>query len=294
MPETHMLKPYRLRVRSTYDLMVSIIGQASRQASALLSIRKKACAHTLEQRQFALDWSADTTQSTPVMFKGYLASRRTSEVTGFPVLFYDHQHPYSKWVKYCNVFKPAIIVNAPIAYVIPQGWWAVIDLLKANGVVMTQLHKDTLIQVTAYHIESYHSLPQPYEKHHKNFNVSVSQKRQSLRFLQGDYLVRLNQAANRYLVETLEPTGNDGFFSWNFFDAVLQQKEGYSDYRWDTTAWRLLAADDRLRASFEARKSADSSFAASPDSQLYYIYKNSPWMEPAYMRYPVYRIEEGL
>ena len=33
------------------------------------------------------------------------------------------------------------------AYIIPQGWWKVIDLLKLNKVEMYQLKKDTIIEV---------------------------------------------------------------------------------------------------------------------------------------------------
>ncbi len=31
----------------------------------------------------------------------------------------------------------------------------------------------------------------------------------------------MNQKANRYIVETLEPQGVDSYFGWNFFDGIL-------------------------------------------------------------------------
>ncbi len=94
-----------------------------------------------------------------------------------------------------------------------------------NQVSFTRLSHDTFIKVTAYSINNYNSFPKPYEKHHKNYEVTISKTSQPIQFLKGDYLIKLNQPANRYLVETLEPEGDDGFFAWNFFDAVLQQKE---------------------------------------------------------------------
>ena len=101
---------------------------------------------------------------------------------------------------------------------------------------MQQFKRDTVIEVEVYRIDDYRSMPRPYEKHHKNSGVKVTPGMQKIRFLKGDHIIWLNQPANRYLVEMLEPTGDDSFFAWNFFDAVLQQKEGYSDYRWDDLA----------------------------------------------------------
>ena len=88
----------------------------------------------------------------------------------------------------------------------------------------------------------------------------------------------------------LEPTGDDSFFSWNFFDAILQQKEGYGDYRWDDLAAEVLKKDPALKARLEEKKAADPKFAGNGSAQLDFIYKNSPYYEPAHNRYPVYRM----
>jgi hypothetical protein len=159
---------------------------------------------------------------------------------------------------------------------------------------MVRLRRDSLIEVSAYHIDNYKSFSKPYEKHHKNYEVSVSKKDEKIKFLKGDYIIRLNQPANRYLIETLEPTGDDGFFAWNFFDAILQEKEGYSDYRWDSIATQILKTNTVLNQKFQQKKLSDTSFANNAGVQLNYIYKNSAYYEPAYLRYPVYRVERGL
>jgi hypothetical protein len=104
----------------------------------------------------------------------------------------------------------------------------------------------------------------------------------------------LNQPANRYLVETLEPDGDDGFFAWNFFDAILQQKEGYSEFRWDSLATKVLERSPSLQKILAEKKDSDSNFRNNSAAQLDFIYKNSPYYEHAHLRYPVYRIEKGL
>ena len=91
----------------------------------------------------------------------------------------------------------------------------------------------------------------------------------------------------------LEPTGDDSFFAWNFFDAILQQKEGYSDYRWEDIAVDVLEKDKLLRFELAEKMSADSAFAKNSGAILNFIYKKSPWYEKAHLRYPVYRIEKA-
>ncbi|MDQ6903508.1 MAG: M14 family metallopeptidase [Bacteroidota bacterium] len=291
MPETHMLKPYNERVKSTYDLMVTMIQQASINANALLAKRKSAIENTMRQKEFALSWQLDTSKYSEINFKGYEAGYKKSDATGLPVLFYDHERPLTKKAKFYDYYNPANLVEKPRAYVIPQGWWPVIDLLKLNHVKLERFKKDTAINVLAYHIDNYNSAAKPYEKHHKNYNVAVSKLREDIKFLKGDYYVPLNQTANRYIIETLEPTGDDGFFTWNFFDAILQQKEGYSDYRWDEIAANLLKNGTELKSKFQQKKESDTSFAKNSSAQLNFIYKNSRYFESAYLRYPVYRVE---
>lgn len=294
MPETHMLKPYKQRVRSTYDLMSTMIQQASLNAKELLEKRKIAIENTIHQNQFALNWKPDTTQYSNITLKGYEAGYKKSDATDLPVLYYEHNKPFTKQVKFYDVYTAENFVDKPFAYIIPQGWWSVIDLLKLNHVQMEALKKDSTLDVSAYHIVDYKSFPKAYEKHHKNYNVSVSKTDEKIKFLKGDYIIRLNQAANRYLIETLEPTGDDGFFAWNFFDAILQEKEGYSDYRWDSIAAQILKTDTVLNHKFQQKRISDTLFANNADAQLNYIYKNSHWYEPAHLRNPVYRIEKGL
>ena len=100
----------------------------------------------------------------------------------------------------------------------------------------------------------------------------------------------MNQTANRFLVETLEPVGEDSYFAWNFFDAILGQKEGYSSYSFEDTAAAYLKKNPALRAQLEQRRSTDTAFAKSAGAQLNFVYQNSPFFEPVHLRYPVYRL----
>ena len=101
----------------------------------------------------------------------------------------------------------------------------------------------------------------------------------------------MNQVANRFLIETLEPTADDSYFAWNFFDAILGQKEGFSGYAFEDIAAEYLKNNPDLKNKLEQEEATDTAFAKSGRAQLNFVYENSPWFEPDYLRYPVYRVK---
>lgn len=289
--ETHMLKPFKQRVQSTYDLLEVLIEKTSANADQIIQKRKEANEETKSKMSFPLKWVNDSSSFSLIHFKGYEADSARSAATGLNKMFYNHEKPFEKDIKFFNHYKPFDIIQKPNAYIVPAGWYAVTDLMKLNGVIMYPLLKDSTIAVTVTKIESYKSYPSPYEKHHKNYNVTTSKTKGSIRFLKGDQLIYLDQPGNRYIMEMLEPTGDDSFFAWNFFDAVLQQKEGYTEHRWENLAEEVLRQNPGLLQQLEAKKAAEPKFATDTDAILNYIYKNSQYYEKAHLRYPVYRIE---
>jgi hypothetical protein len=290
MPETHMLKPFRDRVLSTYALMEAMITEASAHATELLRARGQNKKSDLTRTRWPLDWNVDSSRWDMIPFKGYETGYKTSEVTGLPRMYYDHNRPFEKEVRIYDYFTGSNIIRAPRAYILPQGWHEVADLLTMNGVKMRRLTRDSTISVDAYHIDSHRSYPEAYEKHHKNTNVAVSATTMVLTFLKGDYWIDVSQPSARFVVEMLEPTGADSYFAWNFFDAVLEQKEYYSNYRWEDVAAGWIKQHPELRDSLDSRRKADANFANNPDAQLEFIYRHSPYYEPAHLRYPVYRV----
>ena len=161
VPETHMLKPYKDRVLSTYALMQTIIEKAGSNANALIVQRQKAKREVMREKSFPFTWTNDSTKYSTLTFKGYEQAYKTSEATGLKRMYYDRTKPFTKELRYYNVFNPSNFVTAPKAYIIPQGWTSVIELLKLNQVVMTQFKSDTAIDVDAYHIDDYKSPTRP-------------------------------------------------------------------------------------------------------------------------------------
>ena len=90
-------------------------------------------------------------------------------------------------------------------------------------------------------------------------------------------------------METLEPEATDSFFNWNYFDTILQQKEGFSPYVWEDKAKELLMNNPALKEKFEEKKK-DTAFANNWYAQLDWLHKQSNNYETSHLRYPVYRI----
>lgn len=291
MPETHMLKPFKERVTATYDLMGVFIEQSALMAAAIKQQRALATAEWKNVTRFPIKWQPDSTVFSEISFKGYHAGFTKSEATGLPKMYYDHGQPFTRQISYYHRFTPTAFAEKPKAFIIPQGWHEVIGLLKLNKVSYSRFTRDTSIIVSAYKVVDYSSYTRAYEKHHKNVNVIINASSERKRFLKGDYLIYLDQPANRYLVEMLEPTGDDSFFAWNFFDGILQQKEGYSDYRWEVLATEVLRKDTVLALRLAEKKSKEPGFASDSGAILDFIYKNSAFYESAHLQYPVYRIE---
>lgn len=290
VPETHMLKPYDQRVKSTYALMQSFIEFTSKNSRTIKNLRDQTKRSMQSAIEFPVSWVLDRSKFKEVIYKGYEAGRKPSEVSGLPRLYYDRNKPFEKTIKIFNYFPVKTFIKKPVAYIIPQGWWKVIDLLKINKVQMSQLKKDTLVEVEVYRIDDYKTLPRQYEMHHLNSEVKISASMQKILFRKGDWYIPMNQTANRFLIETLEPQAEDSYFAWNYFDAILGQKEGYSGYAFEDIAAEYLKTNADVKLKLDQRKATDTAFANNGRAQLNYVYQNSPWFEPAYMRYPVYRI----
>ncbi len=290
VPETHMLKPYPQRVAATKALMESFIDFAAKNGEKIRSLRKERMSMQQQADSLPIAWKWDRNTSTNINFKGYEAGTKTSEVSGLPRLYYDRSKPFEKQIPFYNRYYDTLQVKVPAAYIIPQGWWKVVERLQANGIAVRKLTTDTTIEVEAYRIESYTSSPRPYEGHHPNREVKVSSSRKSMAFRKGDYFISTTQRGRRFLVETLEPQAEDSYFAWNFFDPILGQKEGYSSYVFEETAAEFLRTHPDVKRKLEERKAADPAFAKSAAAQLDFVYRNSPYYEPAHNQYPVYRV----
>ncbi|WBL21732.1 M14 family metallopeptidase [Zunongwangia sp. HRR-M8] len=290
MVETHMLKPYDKRVWGTYELMRSMIAITDNQSEKIKELRASENKKYLTKRWYPIHYKPDMENPSIREFKGFEGEMIPSEVTGGERLKYDRNKPFTKDIEYFNNFVAEDRVDIPRGYIIPQGWWNVIDLLKMNNIKMKAFDKDTTLYVQQYKIENYETVESAYEGHYMHKNTEVSASMDSISFRKGDYYVSTFQDGVRYLLEMLEPAAEDSFFNWNYFDTVLQQKEHFSPYVFEDIAKELLDKNPELKSSFEEEKNNNADFAKNWYAQLEWLHKHSKYYESAHLQYPIFRI----
>ena len=290
MPETHMLKPFKNRVQSTYTFMDEMIQFLHNNATTMKAVRDKAIAYTKFKPSFDLNWTLDMDHVEQLLFKGYEAKYKPSEITGHERLYYDRNSPYEKEIPFLNNYKSVLKIEKPAAYIIPQAYSDVIERLQWNGVQLNLLDKDQEIEVELYRIVDFKSSDDPYEGHYLHREVEVKKEIKKMKYRKGDFVAFTNQASNHYLIGTLEPQSPDSYFAWNFFDGILMQKEYFSAYVFEDLAVEILKQNPKLKKELEDKKTVDKEFAKSARAQLNFIYKNSQHYEPTHRVYPVGRV----
>ena len=290
MVETHMLKPYKKRVEGTYELMKTFIAIAEKEAEQIKKLSRYSKSRYPVGVSYPISWKIDSSKKTMLNFKGYTGTQVSSKVTYSDRLKYDRNLPFTKKIAYQNYYLPDKKIRIPESYIVPKSWWRIVELLKLNQIEMVPIKKDTMIEATVYKIENFETVQNPYEGHYLHYNTQVSSKIERILVSAGDYRITTQQEGVRYLLETLEPSATDSFFNWNFFDTILQQKEGFSPYVWEDKAFELLENNAALQKEFERKKNKDPLFAKNAYEQLDWIHKKSDHYEKAHLRYPIVKI----
>ena len=293
MVETHMLKPYKIRVEQTYELLLSMLDYTQDHSLDIKTIRRNALDEILKKKTYPIAFEIDPQKEPSIIqFRGYEGSVIDSKVTIGKRLTYDTSKPYLAPVNYYNEYRVAKETTIPKAYILRQGWHRVIERLENNQISYTQFEKDTTLVVETMHVDDYKTRSSAYEGHYLHYNTSIKIDSIAVHFSKGDLYIPVNQKGARYLMETLEPEATDSFFNWNFFDTVLQQKEGYSGYVFEDVAEQILKENTLIKDAFEAKKAIDKDFAKNPRAQLNFIYKRSLHYEKAHLLLPIYKAYE--
>lgn len=291
--EAHMFKSFKDRVMASYYFIHSVLRFASANTSSIQELRSKARLNAMKKEKFVLRWELDTSISKPLNFEGYTLEYRQSDLSGLPNYSYNRQKKWEKEIPWYTDYKPVKQISIPDYYIVPQAWKEVIERLKINNVETVELEQDTCLFTEYYYIDDYESYSSPYNGHYKHYNTSLIKEKGQLRFMKGDLLIPVRQKAIEYIVQTLEPEGEDSFFNWNFFDAILSRKEYFSPYVFESIAKELLKKDSSLSRDFYNKRAEEENFRNNHYAQLRFIYERSPWSEETYKRYPIARYFEN-
>lgn len=286
--ESHMLKPFPVRVKSTHNLLVSFVELCDEMSDKIVSTRAKANSETLLNKYFRFNWKCNYSNKDYINFNGYEATYKPSEVTGGMRLYYDRTKTYKKKIPYFDHFYPSDSFLIPKYFYIPQAFDGIIKLLDLSHVKFLRVNMDSLSTVKATYFTDYKTFDSPYEGHYLHYDVKTRTQNRIIKISKGDFLIPLPQENMKYALEALTPKSEDSYFCWGFFDAFLQQKEWFSSYVFEDIAAETLKKDTILKNDFEKWKIENP--GKSDYEKLNFIYQRSPNFEKTYMRYPIFLI----
>ncbi|MFC4820665.1 M14 family metallopeptidase [Dokdonella ginsengisoli] len=294
--ETHMLKPYAVRVRATYDFVAATLAYIGRHPGELRKAVAQADADTVARTrdaQASLPVAFRTSdQSVPFTLKGYAFKHEASPISGDTWVSYDPRTPKTYTIPFFRDLVPTQTVRLPAAYLVPAGWPQIADALRRHGLRVERAEQPLQLRVERYQLDAPHWDEQPFEGRHWLREFDATLETADAPFAAGALLVPLDQPGANLAVNLLEPRAADSLLHWGFFDAIFEQKE-YADARVaERLARERLEKDPALKAEFEARLAADAAFAKSPAARLAFFYRRSPWYATQKIgAYPVVRLD---
>jgi hypothetical protein len=291
--ETHMLKPYKVRVSSTYAVLMHTMELLDKEYKALQLLEKKADALTaspqFRENPFPVSFAVSYADSTITEFKGFDYTMDTSDLTGGLWFKYNNQKPAVWQLTTFPVNKPAKMVTLPEAYLVPPQYSFVIEGLKLHGVKMIPLKKETTFLAKTTRFSNARWQQRPVEGHHK-LTCDLTDSIELCTFPAGSMLVDMNQRTARVIAHLLEPASPDSYAAWGFFDICMEQKEYSESYVMETIAREMLQKDPALKAEFEKKKVLDKEFASDPEAILNWFYSKTPYWDSNFNVYPIRRI----
>ena len=295
--ETHSLKPYRSRVRGTYDVLWKTIEEINESKASLFEANAKADEETIRRgksfdssRIFPLRLEL-TDRSEPFKLKAVEYSLQDSEISGGKKIVYGTE-PQEITVKKYDDARISAGVAPPLFYIVPPQWTDAIEVLQAHGIEYEKLEKPLTVEVESYRLTEPKWATAPFEG-----RLPVTYKAvpvtETRTFPANSVLIPMNQTAANAAIHLLEPNSGDSFAAWGFFNPIFEQKEYFSDYIMEKIAAEMLARDANLKREFE-EKLKDEKFAKSPRARLNFFYERSPYSDKRIGVYPVGRILKQL
>lgn len=292
--ENHSLKPYKRRVLGTYVLLAETLALLAREKDSL----HKATAMDQRRRpqSIPLGFERDRTRAADkVSFKGIGSERYQGEVSGAEVVRWTGES-VSEFIPEIFITKPTVMVEPPMAYIIPPAWSDVAERVALHGIEIEQLEEPLNARAEIYRLpdatiaEPSGWTPNPFEGHIRINPGEPVKEVVETTFPAGSYRINTNQPLGELLVLMLEPQAPDSFFQWGFFLEIFTRTEYAEAYVMEPLAQKMLEDDPELKAQFEEKLASDQEFAKNQYQRLMWFYEKTPFYDDRYLLYPVARI----
>ncbi len=283
--ETHSLKPYENRVRSTLAMNISALEFLNINYKFLLSLNQKADKTTQKLKKLPVKFEL-TNKSNSFDFYGFKSFYKESNITGNEVVGYSNE-PLKFKIPFYNDVRISKTITVPNAYLIPKEFEYLIDILKLHGIKCERVGSKNIL-VEEYTFTKSEFTHKPYEGR-MCVQVICSSKKKKIQVQTGSFIIPTNQRTNRVIINLLEPEAPDSFVSWGFFNAFFERKEYAEPYIMEPIARQMLKNDETLKNKF-LEKLEDEEFKNDPKARLDFFYQQSPFFDINEKKYPILRV----
>jgi murein tripeptide amidase MpaA len=285
--ENHSLKPYRQRVLGTYVLLEETLKVLARDGAALRAAETKDRAE--RPAKVAANFAPNAKPIRNETFLGVLFETYDSPASGRKEVRWLGKPDPQPWSLPLYTSEPDLQLVPPKAYWISSAKRDVIERLRIHGVTMETLAAPRAVAVDMIRFSAPKLAARANEGHVEIEAGPVAHETRTVTWPAGSVRVPVDQPLGELVTLLLEPQSDESFFAWGLFPEILQRVEYIEGYAIAPLAEKMLAADPKLKAEFEAKLAADPKFAADPDARLAWFYARTPYYDDHYRLYPVGR-----
>lgn len=294
--ETHMLKPYNIRVESCLAMIVNSLQILNKEQKNLQQIIRNAEQHTaspkFREQAFPLRFEV-TNDSVMTEFKGVEFDILKSDLTGGDWYIYYPDKPKNYQIPHFFQLKPAYEVNLPYAYIIPPQWSDIIERLELHGIKTIRTSKTLSIETENYTFSEVSFPPTSNEGRH-NPRFKIQTQTSTTTYPAGSAIIMMSQPQARLIAHALEPMAPGSFVYWGFFNAIFERKEYFETYTMETMAREMIANNPALLKEFEEYKNANPQLKGNQYGLLNWFYERTPYLDQMHNLYPIGRIMNEL
>ena len=293
--ETHMMKPYKDRVFATKAVLETVAKFLVLNGKIIREENHKA---DNNMKQFVgsgakwlpIKFSTKDKTDNKIMFKGIEAVYETSLVSGVEKIVYTGKK-FEKEIPLFDDIYTSDSMKVPLGYIIPSEYSSLVSILELHGVKVEKFSAEKKFKVEKLKFKDFSFAKTPYEG---RFRAVAKYDATKMEFVApaGSFFVSCDQRTLKIINLLLEPSSEDSFFSWGFFNQIFEMKEYFEDYVMEKVALEMLKTDANLKKEFEEKLASDEKFRNDPDARLSFFYKKSPYFDKNYCVYPILRVVE--
>ncbi len=289
--ETHMLKPYHLRVEGTYKIIYHTMLILSEESKNISRINAEAdiyaASEDFKSKPFPLNFES-TGDSTMVIFKGVEYDIDTSKLTGGLIFNYS-DIPVDFELAYFDKLEPTDFVNLPDAYIFEPVWRDIIELLDCHDIRYYKTKVMHNVNLEAYRFYNEVFSDSPYEGRQRLISFDIETETVTRNLPSGSIIVPINQRSARLIAHMFEPLSSASLLKWGFFNRIFEQKEYSESYVMEPMALEMLESNEDLSTEYELFLEKNPQVLNNQWVLLNWFYQKTDYWDKLKNVYPVYK-----